>query len=324
MEILVLHPGALGDIILALPALHLLKKDSPGVRLTLAGNSDFLDAVASGLADRIVSLSMIPLHRLYGDDPLGTEDLRFWSSFDRVLSWTGSGDASLAQRLRQVHGAVRIAGWRPAAGAGTHVSRLFAESLVPWIPRPITLAPYRLRLTAENRSRAESWLEKHGVRGDSRLLALHPGAGNSAKRWPVSRFSALAQSLLADPSRLLLLIEGPAEAGISAELKRGLPPKQFLLAENVPLSLLSSLLGRCRVHVGNDSGISHLAAALGIPTVVLFGPTDPEHWAPLGDHVRVLRREAGCAGCKDEPGARHTCMNNIEVAEVMGQIAGLI
>ncbi|PYV11204.1 MAG: hypothetical protein DMG07_19770, partial [Acidobacteria bacterium] len=101
MRILVLHPGALGDIILALPALDALREHAPGAEVTLAGNRDCLDAVASGHAERMLSLATLPLHRLYAAGPLPPQDLGFWRSFDRIISWTGAGDPQFEHNLRE-------------------------------------------------------------------------------------------------------------------------------------------------------------------------------------------------------------------------------
>ncbi len=323
MKDLILHPGALGDILLSLPALTLLKKHWPQSRLTLGGNLDFLKVAARGRADRIISLSSVPLHRLYTDSVLPDEDVQFWNSFDRVVSWTGSGNFLFERRLSEIHPAARVAQWKPDPGDHDrrHVSRIFADTLVPWIPEGESLVVPHLSMDEEDLKRGQDWLRKHELAPDGSLIALHPGAGNTAKRWAIARFNALAHAVLEDSGASLLLIEGPAEPGIAADMARTLP--RAVRAIGLPLPTLAAVLSRCAAYVGNDSGISHLAAALGVPSIILFGPTDPEHWAPLGDHVRIICRRSGCAACEGAGGFEHTCLGRISVEEVIAELSGI-
>jgi heptosyltransferase-2 len=120
------------------------------------------------------------------------------------------------------------------------------------------------------------------------FLALHPGSGSAAKNWPPECYAALAQ--MASPGRPWLLVEGPADATACAAL-RSLPDAR--LARGLPLRVLGAVLAEAGAYVGNDSGVSHLAAAWGAPTVVLFGPTDPAVWAPIGPRTASVRAPAG-------------------------------
>jgi ADP-heptose:LPS heptosyltransferase len=129
-------------------------------------------------------------------------------------------------------------------------------------------------------------------------------------------FIRLAQQLMRQGKTKLLIIEGPAESGLGREVAKALPPGEVILAESVTLSLLAAILERCVSFVGNDSGLAHLAAGLGVPSIVLFGPTLPQHWAPLGRHVVALRNSPGCVACISGSG-EHTCLNNISVEEVL-------
>jgi ADP-heptose:LPS heptosyltransferase len=317
---LILHPRALGDILLSLPALTLLKKHWPQSQLTLGGNLDFMRVAARGCADRMISLSTLPLHRLYTDSALPNEDVDFWNSFDRVVSWTGSGNTLFERRLSEIHPAARVAPWKPGPGDRRHVSRVFADSLVPWIPKGEALAPPRLSVDEEGLERGQEWLREREQAPARILVALHAGAGSAEKRWATARFKALTHAILKDNRVSLLAIEGPAEPGTATDLARNLPLPRAMPAIGLPLSVLAAVLIRCAAYVGNDSGISHLASALGVPSIVLFGPTDPGHWAPLGDNVRVICRKSGCSACEGAGGSVHTCLDNISVEEVMANL----
>jgi heptosyltransferase-3 len=275
VRILVLHPGALGDIVLALPALALLGERTPGGEITVAGNRDVLEAVAFAHADRMLSLATLPLHRLYASDPTA-EDLRFWRSYDRIVSWTGAGDSTFEATLRAIHADARIASWKPASGETRHVSQIFVDSL--GLPDHPVARPQRIPIVP--------------VEPQERAFVLHPGAGSAAKRWPAEHFRALAERLITRGAKLVV-IEGPAEPGVAIAVAAGLPRECVELSVNAPLCAVAAMLAGCRAFVGNDSGVTHVAAAVGVPTVALFGPMPPEHWAPLGEHVRILRGSAG-------------------------------
>ncbi|MBZ5498552.1 MAG: glycosyltransferase family 9 protein [Acidobacteriia bacterium] len=317
MKILILHPGALGDVILSLPTLQVLRERFQHARITLAANIDFAGAVATGYADQIISLSALPLHRLHGSESIPLEDVMLWRSYDRIISWTGSGAEGFTKQFAQLHPCVLVASWRPAAGEEAHVASLFMDSLRPWFSPPREIVPPGIRLEATARVQGEEWLREQGWQGRKPVLALHPGAGSAAKRWPLQRFQGLAQWLgtLGDP----LVVEGPAETGIGRELAGACNPGTYL-ASSLPLPLLAGVLSHCRLYVGNDSGIAHLAAGLQTACVVLFGPTSSGNWAPIGKQVVVVRNTRGCIACEEEPGAAHTCMGNIPLETVQERV----
>jgi heptosyltransferase-3 len=313
VEILILHPGALGDIILSLPALAILRERLSNARLTLAANTDFAGAVASGYADRLLSLSLLPLHRLHSAESVPPEEERLWRSFDRILSWTGFREVKFTARLAQMHPCILAADWKPASGEQRHVSRLFIDSLRPWFPVPPETPMPEIRVDSVDYQQGHDWLQEQGWSGAAPLVAIHPGAGSAAKRWGVHRFQELGQRLRAQGG--LLVLEGPAEEGLGQDLAEALGPDIYL-ARHLPLRLLAAVLRHCRFFIGNDSGIAHLAAGLGLPCVVLFGPTSPVNWAPIGKRVQFLRNTLGCLACEHEPAAIHTCLKNISVEMV--------
>lgn len=288
MEILVLHPGALGDIILSLPALSLLRQHYPQAQVTIAGNHDYLDLVAISYADRTFSLSAIPLHRLYSAGPLSEDDVRFWKTYDRVVSWTSAGGPAFKRKLAKIGAKVKVSRWRPDSEEKRHVARIFVESLYPWIPRVESIPPPRIHVNPAHLDEARDWLTEREWTSGENLLALHPGAGSVVKRWDIENFRSVARRYLRQQKGKLLIIEGPAEVGLGREVARDLTPACVLLLESSPLFLVAALLSFCSAYVGNDSGISHLAAGLGIPVVTIFGPTSPEQWAPLGERVTIL------------------------------------
>jgi heptosyltransferase-2 len=155
--------------------------------------------------------------------------------------------------------------------------------------------PPPLRATEAEEAQAAPWRE----RLPPDFIAIHPGSGSPSKNWPADRFAAVARAL--SPHRPWLLIAGPADAAAVAPLAQR---PGAIVARDLPLRVLGALLARARLYIGNDSGITHLAAAYGAPTLALFGPTDPAQWSPVGPQVKVLR-------------APHAAMHDLPVHEVL-------
>jgi len=163
VDILVLHPGALGDMILSLPALAILRKTLSPAKITLAGNLDFLRAISSGYADKLLSLSSLPLHHLFGLDPVPTADRQFWTSFDRILSWTGFGDPEFSRNLSSLARSVLVVPWRPEAGEARHVSRIFVDSIHPWVGEQQEVPAPTILISAGERAKGEKWLAENAA-----------------------------------------------------------------------------------------------------------------------------------------------------------------
>jgi heptosyltransferase-3 len=316
VEILLLHPGGLGDVILSLPAIALLRENFPAARITIAGNTDHLVPVVWNYAEKAISLSALPLHNLYGDAAPPDSDIRFWKSFDQIVSWTGSGDPRFVQKLKAVCPTARIGAWRPDSKESRHVSQLFVDSLGPEFAggRKAVYAP--IYVTLQQSVQGAQWLLEQGWKAEEPLVALHPGAGSKDKRWPLPRFIRLARHLTHTEGKRLLIIDGPAEPGFAKQIGLELNERGVILAESLPLGMLASLISKAGLFIGNDSGIAHLAAGLGIPSIVLFGPTLPRHWAPLGPDVKTLRNARECPGCISSSDV-HTCLKRISVEEVI-------
>jgi ADP-heptose:LPS heptosyltransferase len=321
VEILLLHPGGLGDILLSLPAIAILREEFPAARFTIAGNIDHVAPAVGAFVENAVSLSTLPLHNLYSEEPLPQADVRLWKSFDQIISWTGSGDPGFVRKLKAIHPNARIASWRPAPQESRHVSQLFIDSLGPKIASGRSIIPASISPGRELSRQGLQWLLDHKWNGGEPLATLHPGAGSRTKRWPLERFVRLARHLAFEENRKLLVIEGPAESGLATQIAEELPEADLIIAASLPLDALAAVIAKSGLFVGNDSGITHLAAALGIPSIALFGPTLPRHWAPLGPNVTMLWNPQSCNACSSG-GNNHICMENITVEDVIRAIRG--
>jgi hypothetical protein len=314
VEILVFHPGGLGDIILSLPALALLRRKYPRAAITIAANLDHLAAVSEGYADHSISLSSVPLHQLYVPERSFSPDMQFWKRYDLVVSWTGFGNSDFVANLRRINPDAIVASWHPGPQDQRHISRLFIESLRV-SAEELFDKESKIHLDSDSLRDGIHWLIARGWKEKEDLIAIHPGAGSKWKCWPLERFVEIARRLDFDHYKLLL-IEGPAEEGISKRVSEALPEGKAVVAASVPLKLLSAVLKNSRLFIGNDSGLAHLAAALKVPSIVLYGPTLPQHWAPLGSHVTVLHEPLSCRACAAGSGD-HTCLFNISVDDVI-------
>jgi ADP-heptose:LPS heptosyltransferase len=321
---LVIHPGAMGDLILSLPALSCLQRQWPEGHVVLAANTDFSLAVAQSVAADFLSLSSLPMPGLFTAGEISAEDFAFWRSFDRVLSWTGAADPDFVRRLNKVHPRALVVPWRPSAGEARHVSELFLASLAPWITCNHNCGPADIHLGKDYEKQAERKLTALEMEPHHRFIAVHPGAGNSMKRWPMDRYKKLIYELLRIRSDMILIIEGPAEVGLASEIAQGLDGSRVRKVEGVSAGVLAGIIARSDGYIGNDSGVSHLAAAVGVPSLVLFGPTKPCNWSPLGRQVQVLCSQEFCPACNACPPLQHTCLESLAVETVRNEFLALL
>jgi heptosyltransferase-2 len=203
---------------------------------------------------------------------------RALAPFRAVIAYTASTD--LLKGLAQAAPSAQIVAHPPPPPPdGPHAAQWLAQAVAGLGVDPAITPPIFAASEAEM-AQAQPWLERLAPR----FVAIHPGSGAPRKNWPADRFASLAERLTA--ARPFLLVEGPADAEAAAPAFR-LP--SAVRARDLPTRVLGAVLARAGLFVGNDSGVSHLAAAWGAPVLALFGPTDPAQWAPVGPRVRVLR-----------------------------------
>lgn len=276
-RILVIRGGAIGDFILTLPAVRLLRESFPDAHLEILGYKHIVAlAEISGYANATRSIEYGRLASFFTrGGELAPELVTYFSGFQQIVSYLFDPDEIFATNLRRAGVRNLIAG-SPKITDQEHAARQLA--------RPLE----RLALYLEDPA-AQIVPRENGLRDDN-LLAIHPGSGSETKNWPIDRFVEVARGWLApNDERKVLIVGGEADEAPVAQLRRGLPNERVELAKNLPLPELASRLLNCAVFLGHDSGISHLAGAAGTPALLLFGPTDPAIWAPANPQVRVLR-----------------------------------
>ncbi|MFL6541348.1 MAG: glycosyltransferase family 9 protein [Chthoniobacterales bacterium] len=284
-RILVIRGGAIGDFVLTLPAIGALRKEFPHAHIEILGYKHIIALAEQRFyADAVRSIEYSALAGFFGRGTELSRDLAdYFHSFDLIVSYLSDPDGHFERNLRRC-GAEEILHGQSKLTGRDHAALQLARALEP-LEVSIEDTAARIYPTAADREVAASFLRDR----TQPIIALHPGSGGERKNWPAERWIELAQRVAAP----LLLIGGEADQERIAALRANLPNEQFTLAENLPLPQLAAVLECCATFVGHDSGISHIAAAVGTPSILLFGPTDPQIWAPTNDNVRVIRAPNG-------------------------------
>ena len=324
-----------GDAVMTVPALRELRQLFPDAHLTLATRSWAQELFAE--ADFIDDLLV------YDRRGLGSvlAQVREWKNceFDLAVLFQNAFEAALIPALARVPLRVGYAterrsfllthplslpDWRSSKHEVFYYLNIVAalERLIKGGERiPDDYEPdAQLKVSEARRARAANFLAQYGVQSDRKLIALCPGSINSrAKRWPAESFAALAD-LLIDRQAQVLLIGSPEESAVSLEVARRMRHDPIMLTGNTTLSQVIEVLDIVDLLITNDTGPAHIAAALGRPTLVIFGPTNPLTTRPFSSSSEIVRHPPECAPCmlRDCP-IDHRCMTAISPEEVFAR-----
>ena len=328
-RILIRLPNWLGDLLMARPLLHALRRARPAARIVAVGDGALLGLIAS---EHVVDeLHPWPRERRERDALLrvlraapADVALVLPPSFSSALfAWRAAARERVGYRHEWRAPLLTRALRRPARG-DRHLSREYLDlgaALDPTLGeaarRPATAAP-PLALPPGAASRAAEALARAGD-GPPRLAILGPGARyGPAKRWGVSRFAATGSALAARGFRVLACGAASERAECEA-VAAAAGPGVTSLAGATDLATQAALCARAAVVLCNDSGLAHLAAAVGAPTVAIFGSTSSAWTAPLGARVRVIQRAPVCAPCFQRTcRIGYRCLEAVEVGAVLG------
>ncbi|MCC6235886.1 MAG: glycosyltransferase family 9 protein [Verrucomicrobiales bacterium] len=283
-RILVIRGGALGDFVLTLPALAALRAQFPNAELHVLGYPQYARlALLGDLAHGVHPIEARALAGFFGRhttlDP-ATSD--FFSGFDVVVSYLYDPDQIFEDNVRRCakERAQFIAGpHRPDEAHDVHATSTFLRPLERFAIFDAEPQP-RLRVPPQ-------------PPGPGRWIAMHPGSGSPAKNWPEPHWASLIAHTVRHTDAQVLLLSGEAEGDRARRLVDGLPEHRVQIAERRPLVEVAGLLAGCCAFIGHDSGVSHLAAAVGTPCWILWGPTRLPVWRPLGPHVQILATHGG-------------------------------
>lgn len=287
--------GAIGDFILTLPVLAALRARLRQARLVVLGYPHIASlALAGKLADEVHPIEARGLATFFNARAeLPPNLVEFFAGFAVIVSYLYDPDGVFERNVRCCSNAIFIPGpHRPDDKEAVHATESFLKPLERLAifeadPRP------RLRLHLEADRPPES-LGGAAVPAEPLLtLAAHPGSGSERKNWPESCWAALLERLASRPELRLLLVGGEAEGGRLDRLAARWPADRLELARGWPLVKVARRLAACRAFIGHDSGITHLAAALGLEGVVLWGDTSEAIWRPRSARMTLLRGARG-------------------------------
>lgn len=287
-RILILRGGAIGDFIATLPVLQALHAQWPAAQIEIWGYPHIAElAVAGGLAQSVVSLDRAEMSRFFIPEPAFTDaQVSAIRSFDLVVNY-------LHDPVGQVRSNLLLAGAKQVLSGSPIIKRGHA---VPFLLEPLqALAIFEteiiptLDFPEELRAKGRERLRSRGLRG--RPMVVHPGSGSPTKNWPVERYLEVVRRLRSRGQEVVVVL-GEADVVPAAALAREEP--ELARLDGLTLLELAATLAECSAFLGNDSGVTHLAAAVGLPVVALFGPSDADTWAPRGrGGVKVLRAPEG-------------------------------
>ncbi|GIW44289.1 MAG: hypothetical protein KatS3mg077_1571 [Candidatus Binatia bacterium] len=295
---LVIFPGALGDFLVFLPTAIALAQHYE--RLLLAARGEWLSLIEHPRIEPI-SIEHPALTQLFSADFEPAPWRAAFGSVRQAYSWSGHGVSPFAANLQvATEGAARIFPFRDFRD-GEHATEYYARC-VGVAPAPPSSVAAFLRI--------HSCPLADQLRQRGPILAIHPGSGSPNKNW--RGFDELVQLWKGATGGRVVAILGPAE--ISHRQRLATADMEFMAR---PLPEVAALLRAADCYLGNDSGVSHLAACLGARGVVLFGPrSDPQHWAPRSPKLRVIARSTPCTTCGPDVFCDHL-VGSAEVLHVL-------
>jgi heptosyltransferase-2 len=334
-KILVRTPNWLGDAVMALPALAALEKAFPKASLTLLAHRR-----AAGLyglekrREEVIVYDPQGIHRGVKGTARLVRDLRK-RHYDLAVVFPNSFSSAWMTFLARAKHRVGYA----AEGRGRlftlrvklrkdHRQRHLSESyldLVRAMGVEAEAGELRIALLPGIKREGERFLREHGVRSDRKVIGLGAGATyGDAKRWDAERFGDLGRRLVHKGCEVILL-GVKEEHGLCEDIRQQIGKGAVNLAGETDLRRLAGVLAHCAAFVSNDTGAMHLAAALGLSVVALFGSTSPEWTRPLG-RTSVLYKHPYCSPCfaRTCPDRSRRCWKAIGVDEVLASVKGFL
>lgn len=285
--VLVIHPGALGDVLLAVPALRRLKTTYGQHRLVLACQAAvgrFLQE-CEVVEEWIAFESDVVRTLIWGDrSRMVTERLPCLERCKLAVAWMNDHGGAIKSSLQEwgISRVIVKSPFDPTVMA-VHQADRFCE-IIGEPGSGIEAVP--LSLPPSTQQKAQQLLAEFGIASHDPILVIHPGSGSRTKCLQPPVMASVIQQLVNDRWQVVLL-EGPADwEHVQAILN--MTTISLPVVRHADLMMVASVLTHAQMYIGYDSGITHLAALVGTPTLALFGPTDPARWAPRGASVSIL------------------------------------
>lgn len=312
MRLLIRATNWVGDAIMALPALRAVRAKFPDAHIGIVARPYVADIYRDqAICEELISYDPKGEHRGWkGRELLATElharkfdmALLLQNAFDAAwLAWR----AGVPQRFGYARDArsflLTMAIPVPKPGEiPPHEKFYYLELLrrVGWIDSLQDESHISLRVSAAARQRAALTLLEAGARPNALRIAVGAGASyGSAKCWPPDRFAQALNAIHAQTDTEIILFGTAAEASVSSAIASELCRPPIDLTGKTPVADLPALLSQCQLFLGNDSGAMHVAAAVGLPVVAIFGPTDPNGTAPVTPRATLVQQKPYCSPC---------------------------
>ena len=292
-RILVIRGGAIGDFILTLPALKALRDACPHAHIEILGYKHAAALAENRFyAQAVRSIEYGALSRFFARDPeFPVESANYFASFDLIVSYLYDPDRVFENNLRRCGVENLLCGPSRIVENAGHAAYQLARPVEDLGITVVDLGE-KIFLSTEDRQFARKFL----LNVPQPIVAIHPGSGSKEKNWPLENWIALFSKngdfSIGGKCPSLIVISGEADTAQTEQLEREWKNRDVCFAKNLPLPQLAALLERS-IFIGHDSGISHLGAAAGANCILLFGPTNPDVWAPKNSNVRILRAQCG-------------------------------
>jgi heptosyltransferase-2 len=341
-RILVLRYRFIGDTILAVPFFRNLRRAKPDAYIAWVvapGSADVVKGIP--YVDELIYWDPVTIHA----DSRGTHrTLRAKLEFLRELRARRFDKVYVLKRSLSSALMALATGARNRVGFATEGRHLLLTTRVPYrndrhevenfleVLRvdgvPVIDSHLEAWLDPEEDNFAEEYLAARGVGHDEPLMAIHPFAANPTRAWHEDNFVEVANRLQRLAGGRVLLFGGGRDARLAEYMRLGIAPEPVMAVGTTSLRQTMALLARCRLLVCNDSGIMHLAAALGVPLVAVFGPQSPVKFGPWGKNSRVVYGRFPCSPCRQKffqecspsPRGKPECIESITVQQVLDEI----
>lgn len=321
---LIFHDGALGDLLLSLPLIKAISRESTWTHLV--GRPDAAGLLRdAGHVREITSAASARLASLFTTAP---DDgiRRFLSGFDRSFLFTAEMDPLVLGNIRSIiadtHAILTI-----PREEEIHVTNYRAGQLETL---GIPVSDHSLHIPPAWSDAARGFLARSGLdEAGEPLVSIHAGSGSRRKNWPFERFLELLELIGAKGRRRFLFLSGPAEERANRERVEAFAsqrPEYVFQLQGADLGLIAALLEMSSLYIGNDSGITHLASSVNDRVIALFGPTNPILWRPWNSLARVIAPSIECAPCGERMKACNDqrCLMGITAERVHEEVAALL
>ncbi len=308
----ILQPGAIGDCILTLPLAELMKETVCRGGVDIIGHTEYTGILPGrSCVDAVRSMDSMELHRLFaGRKEFELEDgdplIFAFAEYTWIVTFLGEPGSDFERNMiftaHCSHSAeVMALEMKPGPGLRNHIAEFYREQFIEQSgfdklttsglsagEHKTVIGMPLIRPTPADMKKGREILAEHGVAPTRKPVIIHPGSGGRHKCWHLRNFLSVAR-MLTNKGAEVVFILGPAERERFSESETAEIKKTAVTLLNLDLAEVLAVMGCARGYIGNDSGTTHLAAALGIRTVAVFGPTEPAVYGPLGPAVTILR-----------------------------------